>query len=187
MSDTILYSFFGKSGPIPNVKVEKSSVHPVKPQTRGQAHEPAVPQRLMPHRQSRSTVNLKYDLSDFYLGDCKDDSGLYDVTLNANRHYQPQHVPNISLMSKLTRESIVGHPLNVDVLEDGMVIEKRGHGRPHTKNVMPQSLVPPVKSPKLKKRRGSSKTYQFNGARGDPNDQRARQPSCSLHPAEGGV
>lgn len=50
-SDTILDSFFGKSGPITDVKVEKSSVHLIKPQeTRRQADKLAIPQRLMPHR-----------------------------------------------------------------------------------------------------------------------------------------
>ncbi|CAI9762042.1 unnamed protein product [Fraxinus pennsylvanica] len=169
-SDTILDSFFGKSGPITDVKVEKSSVHLMKPhETRGKADELAVPQRLMPHRQSRSIVNPKYDLSNFYLGDCIDDSGLYDVTLEPNMSYQPQHVPNIFLTSKLTRKSIVGHPLNVDVSEAGMVIEKRPRGRPRTKNVMPQQLVPPVKSRKSKKHRGlSRKTRKFASLAGLP-------------------
>ncbi|CAI9762041.1 unnamed protein product [Fraxinus pennsylvanica] len=89
MSDTILDSFYGKSGPITDVKIEKASVHPMKPHTRGQVDALAVSQRLMPHRQSRSTVNPKYDPSNFYLGDCKDDSGLYDVTLEVNTSYQP--------------------------------------------------------------------------------------------------
>lgn len=55
----------------------------------------------MPHRQPCSTVNMKYDHSDFYRGNDKDDSGLYDVTLEVNMRYQPQNVPNISLMRKL--------------------------------------------------------------------------------------
>ncbi|CAI9766116.1 unnamed protein product [Fraxinus pennsylvanica] len=169
-SDTILDSLFGKSGPITDVKVEKSSVHLMKPhETRGKADEVAVPQRLMPHRQSRSIVNPKYDLSNFYLGDCIDDCGLYDVTLKPNMSYQAQHVPNISLTSKLTYKSIVGHPLNVDVSEAGMVIEKRPRGRPRTKNVMPQQLVPPVKSRKSKKHRGlSRKTRKFASLTGLP-------------------
>ncbi|CAA3026533.1 Hypothetical predicted protein [Olea europaea subsp. europaea] len=121
---------FGKSGPITDVKV-----HLVKTQTQVRANELAVPQRLMPHRQPCSTVNMKYDHSDFYSGDDKDDSGLYNVTLDVNMRFEPRNVPNISLMSKLTGESIVGHPLNVDVLEDGMVIEKRPRGRPCTKNI----------------------------------------------------
>ncbi|CAA2981423.1 Hypothetical predicted protein [Olea europaea subsp. europaea] len=111
----------------------------------------------MTHRKSRSTLNPKYDPSDFYIGDCKDDFSLYDITLEVKTSYQPQHIPNISLMSKLTHKSIVNRPLNVDVSEYGMVIEKRSCGRPRTKNVRLPQPVPPVKSQKSKKHRGSSR------------------------------
>lgn len=39
----------------------------------------------------------------------------------------------------------------------------------------------------IKKHQEFCSTYGFTGARGDPCDQQAREPSCSLRPAEGGV
>ncbi|CAI9780443.1 unnamed protein product [Fraxinus pennsylvanica] len=145
---TNLDSSFGKSGPTEDIKFEISSVMPMEPHTRGQADKLAIPQRLMAYRQSCSTVNLKYDASEFYLEGCKVDSGLYDVTLEVDRHYQPQPVPYISTKSNLTGKSIIGHPLTVDVLEGGAVIEKMPCGRPRTKIISPKQLIPPVKSRK---------------------------------------
>ncbi|CAI9780449.1 unnamed protein product [Fraxinus pennsylvanica] len=119
---------------------------PMEPHTRGQTDELAVPQRLMPYSQSRATVNPKYNASEFYLEDCKLDSGLSDVTSEVERLCQPQPVPYISPKSKLTAKSIVGHPLTADMLEGGIVIKKRPRGRPRTKNVSLQQLIPQVKS-----------------------------------------
>ncbi|CAI9780448.1 unnamed protein product [Fraxinus pennsylvanica] len=90
MSGTNLDSSFGKSGPTEDIEFEMSSFMLMEPHTRGQADKLAIPQRLMAHRQSCSTVNLKYDASEFYLEDCKVDSGLYDVTLEVDRHYIKQ-------------------------------------------------------------------------------------------------
>ncbi|KAL2554938.1 Tudor/PWWP/MBT superfamily protein [Forsythia ovata] len=206
-SGTILVSSFGNSGPSENIQVGKfpswnRDIPRMKPGTGGQVAELAVPQRLMPYRQSRATINPKYDASDFYLGDCKFDSGLYDVTLEVNARYRPQHVPYISLMSKLTGRPIVGHPLTVDVLEGGscdnlisgsecynssselyhdpskvtlgsqrsdVVIGKRPRGRPRTKNVAPQQLIPPTKLQKSKQRGGSTKkTRKLSSLSGSP-------------------
>ncbi|CAI9780444.1 unnamed protein product [Fraxinus pennsylvanica] len=96
ISGANLDSSFRKSGPITDVKFEKSSVMLMEPHTRGQTDELGVPQRLMPYRQSCATVNLKYNASEFYLEDCKDDSGLYDVTIEVERLCQPQPVPPTS-------------------------------------------------------------------------------------------
>lgn len=83
------------------------------------ASELQVPQRVLPYRHSRFTVNPKYESSDFSLRHHNVGSVLYDVTLEVNASYRPQHVPYISLMSKLNGQPIIGHPLTTEVLEYG--------------------------------------------------------------------
>ncbi|PNX80496.1 hypothetical protein L195_g036498 [Trifolium pratense] len=83
---------------------------------RGTAAEP--PQRSLPYRQSRFTLNSRYEVADFPGRNCTDGT-LYNVKLEAKSSYRPQHVPLVSLMSKLNGKAIIGHPLTVDVLEDG--------------------------------------------------------------------
>ncbi|KAL1197431.1 hypothetical protein V5N11_012013 [Cardamine amara subsp. amara] len=46
-------------------------------------------------------------------------SELYDVKIELKANYKPRNVPLISLRSKSNGEAIVGHPLTVEVLEDG--------------------------------------------------------------------
>ncbi|KAF8094109.1 hypothetical protein N665_0370s0044 [Sinapis alba] len=46
-------------------------------------------------------------------------SQLYDVKIEEKGNYKPRNVPMISLMSKLDGEAIVGHPLTLEVLQDG--------------------------------------------------------------------
>ncbi|XP_077209808.1 uncharacterized protein At1g51745-like [Tasmannia lanceolata] len=46
-------------------------------------------------------------------------SSLYDVNLDVRASYQGQHVPLVSLMSKLNGKAIIGHPIAVEALEDG--------------------------------------------------------------------
>ncbi|KAL8466079.1 hypothetical protein ACS0TY_035266 [Phlomoides rotata] len=88
-------------------------------QARGPTAETAVPQRLLPYRQSRFVVNPKYDSSDFSLRHHTGGSGLYDVSVEVKSSYRPQRVPYISLMSKLRGGPIIGHPVQIEVLEDG--------------------------------------------------------------------
>ncbi|CAI9780442.1 unnamed protein product [Fraxinus pennsylvanica] len=172
MSGTNLESSFGKPGPIANVKFEMSYVMPMEPHTRGQADELAVPKRLMPYRQSRSTVIRSTKQQSFI----RVDSGLYDVTIEVERLCQPQPVPYISPKSKLTAKSIVGHPLTVDVLEGGAFIERRPRGRPRTKNVSPPQLIPQVKSRKWKKLNGSSrKTRKLSSLNCSPEPQEKQE------------
>ncbi|KAA8541711.1 hypothetical protein F0562_022863 [Nyssa sinensis] len=75
--------------------------------------------RSLPYRQSRFTVNPKYQIRDFSVRNYATDSSLYDVNLEVKTSYRPQHVPYISLMSKLNGRPIIGHPLTIEVLEDG--------------------------------------------------------------------
>ncbi|KAD5961176.1 hypothetical protein E3N88_12649 [Mikania micrantha] len=46
-------------------------------------------------------------------------SMLIDVEVGVQSGYQREHVPMISLMSKLNEQAIVGHPIPVETLEDG--------------------------------------------------------------------
>lgn len=78
-----------------------------------------APSRQLPYRQSRCTVNPKYDSSDFSLRHHTAGSGLFDVNVEVETGYRPQGVPYISLMSKSRGQPIIGHPLSIEVLEDG--------------------------------------------------------------------
>ncbi|KAJ8535881.1 hypothetical protein K7X08_034282 [Anisodus acutangulus] len=86
---------------------------------KGPTADMLTPQRLLPYRQSRFTVNPKYESSDFSLRHHIAVSSLYEVNLEVKASYRPQHVPYISLMSKLNGQPIIGHPLTVEVLVDG--------------------------------------------------------------------
>ncbi|KAJ0964387.1 hypothetical protein J5N97_029509 [Dioscorea zingiberensis] len=44
---------------------------------------------------------------------------LIDVDLEVQARYQREHVPWVSMMSRLNGKSIVGHPIHVEALEDG--------------------------------------------------------------------
>nr|GMD37236.1 uncharacterized protein At1g51745-like isoform X2 [Ipomoea batatas] len=86
---------------------------------KGRTTEALNPQRLLPYRQSRFTVNPKYESSDFSLRHHKPEPVLFDVNLEVKSSYRPQHVPYISLVSKLNGRPITGHPVTVEVLDDG--------------------------------------------------------------------
>lgn len=77
------------------------------------------PQRSLPYRQSRFAVNSRYETADFPGRNCSSDGTLYDVKLEVKSSYRPQHVPLVSLASKLSGKAFIGHPLTVEVLEDG--------------------------------------------------------------------
>ncbi|KAF5725607.1 hypothetical protein HS088_TW23G00332 [Tripterygium wilfordii] len=46
-------------------------------------------------------------------------STLFDVDLKVQASYQKEHVPIVSLMSKLNGKAIIGHPIQIEVLENG--------------------------------------------------------------------
>ncbi|KAL3632900.1 hypothetical protein CASFOL_025884 [Castilleja foliolosa] len=87
----------------------------------GSKSDVVAPQRLLPYRQSRFTVNPKYESSEFSLSHHTSNGGpaLYDVKMEVQMSYRPQHVPYISLMSKLNGKPVMGHPLPIKVLDDG--------------------------------------------------------------------
>ncbi|GLU22361.1 hypothetical protein SLE2022_384420 [Rubroshorea leprosula] len=76
-------------------------------------------QRSLPYRMSRNAVHPRYQTADFPARNYSGDSSLYDVKVEANPRYRPQDVPLVSLVSKLNGKAIVGHPLTVEVLNDG--------------------------------------------------------------------
>lgn len=80
-----------------------------------------TPQRLLPYRQSRYTVNPRYEMDEFPVGifGSNPESSLYDIVLQVNASYRPPHVPLVSLMSKLNGKAIVGHHLAVEALDNG--------------------------------------------------------------------
>lgn len=114
-----------KSRPITETHVEEfrgwswNAPHRESHHAKGSTAEMAPPQRLLPYRQSRFTVNPKYDSSDFSLRHHTASSGLYDVNVEVKTSYRPQGVPYISLMSKSKGQPIVGHPILIEVLDDG--------------------------------------------------------------------
>ncbi|XP_042427101.1 uncharacterized protein At1g51745-like isoform X1 [Zingiber officinale] len=48
---------------------------------------------------------------------------LYDVDLKVKASYQGERVPLVSLMSRLNAKAIVGHPIQIEILEDGCTCE----------------------------------------------------------------
>lgn len=48
-------------------------------------------------------------------------SGLVDIELKVQATYQREHVPIVSLMSRLNGKAIIGHPIQIESLEDGSV------------------------------------------------------------------
>ncbi|KAH9619273.1 hypothetical protein KSS87_013477, partial [Heliosperma pusillum] len=80
----------------------------------------ASSQRSFSYNQSRFSANSNFELADVSPRSSPTESLLYEVevTVEASRS-QAQHVPYISLMSKLNGKPITGHPLAVEVLEDG--------------------------------------------------------------------
>lgn len=78
-----------------------------------------IPQRLLPYRHSRFTVNSRYQMADFPGRNYCSEASLYDVKLEVKSSYRPQHVPLVSLVSKLNGKAFIGHPLTVEVLEEG--------------------------------------------------------------------
>ncbi|XP_022715094.1 uncharacterized protein At1g51745-like [Durio zibethinus] len=128
-----------------------------------------TPQRSLPCRQSHHTTHYRYQMTDFPGKTYSADSSLYDVKIEVKANYRPQHVPLVSLMSKLNGKAIIGHPLSVEVLSDdyygnlaheaAMECTEIGHlvkrnsegGRVPRKLMKMQSHFPPRKSAKAKK------------------------------------
>ncbi|KAE9588089.1 hypothetical protein Lal_00003305 [Lupinus albus] len=78
-----------------------------------------TPQRSLPYRHSRFIVNSRPQTVDSPGRNHCSDASLYDVKLEVKSSYRPQRVPLVSLVSKLNGKAFIGHPLTVEVLEDG--------------------------------------------------------------------
>lgn len=155
------------------------------------------PQRSLPYRQSRFTVHSRYQIPDFPVRNISADASLYDVKLEVKASYRPQHVPLVSLMSKLNGKAIVGHPLTVEVLDDGHgddllsgmecnleVGEMHNAAKPNsvtgrgpTKNLALQSRFSPTKSSKMKKSGSlSKKIRKLSSLTGHKHSEEERKP-----------
>ncbi|OMO66390.1 hypothetical protein COLO4_30602 [Corchorus olitorius] len=126
-----------------------------------------TPQRSLPPRQSRYTVHSRYQMTDFPGKSYPADSSVFDVKIEVKANYRPQHVPLVSLMSKLNGKAIIGHPLTIEVLNDysrnstseaamkftdiNHVVKRKSGGRVHKKHMKLHSRFPPRKSAKAKK------------------------------------
>ncbi|KAJ4957979.1 hypothetical protein NE237_025090 [Protea cynaroides] len=86
--------------------------------TRHMPLSPPTTQRLLPQYQSHFTRYSRYQIADAPIRNISGASSLYDVKLDVRASYRGQHVPLVSLMSKLNGKAIVGHPITVEVLDD---------------------------------------------------------------------
>ncbi|KAF8388856.1 hypothetical protein HHK36_025536 [Tetracentron sinense] len=78
-----------------------------------------TPQKSLPYRQSRFTTYSSCQIFDAPIRNMNAGSSLFDVNLEVRASYKGQHVPLVSLMSKLNGKAIIGHPLTIEVLDDG--------------------------------------------------------------------
>ncbi|XP_059456753.1 uncharacterized protein At1g51745-like [Corylus avellana] len=155
------------------------------------------PQRSLPYRQSRFTVHSRYQIPDFPVRNISTNASLYDVKLEVKASYRPQHVPLVSLMSKLNGKAIVGHPLTVEVLDDGhcddllssmecnlevgemhnAVKPNSVTGRVPTKHLALQARLSPTKSQKMKKSGSlSKKIRKLSSLTGHKRSEEERKP-----------
>ncbi|KAK3155004.1 hypothetical protein QOZ80_2BG0197620 [Eleusine coracana subsp. coracana] len=77
-----------------------------------------------PDRTFHVDRNACWDGSSFYQGNFTSRfSGmgpmLFDVDLKVQASYQGEHVPLVCLMSRLNGKAIIGHPIQIEILEDG--------------------------------------------------------------------
>ncbi|KAJ4953894.1 hypothetical protein NE237_030726 [Protea cynaroides] len=75
--------------------------------------------RFTSQLQSHFTPYSRYQIADASIRKFSGDCSLYDVKLDVQASYRGQHVPLVSLMSKLNGKAIVGHPITVEVLDNG--------------------------------------------------------------------
>lgn len=84
-----------------------------------EAVSPPLPYRSLPYRQSRFTPHSKYQDAYVPARHAYGSSSLYDVNVEVRTSYRGRHVPLVSLMSKLNGKAIVGHPITVEVCDEG--------------------------------------------------------------------
>ncbi|CAN6461292.1 unnamed protein product [Victoria cruziana] len=73
------------------------------------------------------------------------ESSLVNVDLKVQASYQGEHVPLVSLMSRLNGKAIIGHPVQIEIMEDGsselLLADSSFHVDINERN---KSAVPPV-------------------------------------------
>ncbi|RWR72543.1 PWWP domain-containing protein [Cinnamomum micranthum f. kanehirae] len=87
--------------------------------TRSQAVCPMPHQGSLPPLQSRFSTYSSFETAVAPITGTTTDFPLFNVNLDVRASYQGQHVPLVSLMSKLNGKAIIGHPITVEILEDG--------------------------------------------------------------------
>lgn len=78
-----------------------------------------TPQVSLPYRQPRLPLAPNHPMLDCPGRNSCSDGSLYDVKIEIKSSYRPQHVPLVSLASKLNSQAFIGHPLTVEVMPDG--------------------------------------------------------------------
>ncbi|XP_010267045.1 PREDICTED: uncharacterized protein At1g51745-like [Nelumbo nucifera] len=87
--------------------------------TRRMPVSPLMSHRSLPLHQSRFTTYPRYQTAGAPRRNISGTSTLFDVNLDVRASYRGQHVPLVSLMSKLNGKAIIGHPVTVEVLDTG--------------------------------------------------------------------
>ncbi|KAF6172607.1 hypothetical protein GIB67_036557 [Kingdonia uniflora] len=139
------------------------------------------------HRRPHIRNYSSFQISDPHNRNTYRGGTLVDVNLEVQGSYRGKHVPLVSLMSKLNGKAIVGHPLTVEVLDDGCCdIPSTICSSPETiedrkslvKILKVQSSFSPRKVPKSSKktRRLSSinVAYEQKGAKQNPVFEKVR-------------
>ncbi|KAK4413809.1 hypothetical protein Salat_2793700 [Sesamum alatum] len=140
-----------KSRPITETQVEEFrgwswNVPQKESRRRGSTPDLLVPQRLLPYRQSRFTVNPKYDSSDFSLRHHIAGSALYDVSVKA---LDDGFCNDLFVVSECRSSS---SDLDYNLIDDKhvtTVYQQRPHRRPHSKHWSAHSL--PAKPPRSRR------------------------------------
>lgn len=80
---------------------------------------PMPHQELLSHLQSGISTYSDYGTARVPITRTTVDLPLFSVNLDVRASYQGKHVPLVSLMSKLNGKAIIGHPITIEILEDG--------------------------------------------------------------------
>ncbi|KAL6559951.1 hypothetical protein OROGR_005068 [Orobanche gracilis] len=169
---------------------------------RGLKSDVMAPQRLLPYRLSRFMVNPKYDSTDFSLSHQNNNGGpaLFDVNVEVQTGYRHQHVPYISLMSKLNGRPVTGHPISIEVMDDGFEPECycssseleydnlsglsrwSSHGRPQNKRRSLKSRTNGLLSKKIRKLSSLTGSQRQSRHEKKPVLERLKGPSIACVP-----
>ncbi|OVA08492.1 PWWP domain [Macleaya cordata] len=117
--EVLIHSSEVRGGKFKSLSREKSVLDRSTTKVRSLPVLPTMPPRSPSHHQSYFTSNSRYEISDVSSINFPWGPSLFDVNLEVKASYSCQNVPLVSLMSKLSGKAIVGHPLTVEVCNDG--------------------------------------------------------------------